>query len=122
MEYTGHETILVVDDEPSLSNLLDDMLSSVGYRLIQANSAEHALHILQSNHVDLLISDIAMPGMDGYELAKAVSRQYPEVKVQLVSGYSEIADDDVLHKKVLYKPFKSNDVLMRVRSLLDESR
>lgn len=122
MEYTGHETILVVDDEPSLSNLLDDMLSSVGYRLIQANSAEHALHILQSNHVDLLISDIAMPGMDGYELAKTVSRQYPEVKVQLVSGYSEIADDDVLHKKVLYKPFKTNDVLMRVRSLLDGVR
>lgn len=119
MDYSGHETILVVDDEPSLSTMLDDLLSGKGYRLIQATSAEHALNILQKNHVDLLISDIAMPGMDGHELAEVVQRLYPAVKVQLVSGYSDIADNSVIHKKILYKPFRSHEILMKVRSLLD---
>ncbi len=114
------ETILVVDDEPALSAMLEDLLSFHGYKFLQANSAEQALKILQSNHVDLVISDITMPGMDGFELYEKVSQLYPSIKIQLVSGYSEKAQtDQVLHKKVLYKPFHSNEILTHIRSLLD---
>lgn len=118
--YSGSETILVVDDEPALSAMLEDLLCFHGYKFLQANSAEQALKILQSNHIDMVISDVTMPGMDGFELSQQIGQQYPDIKVQLVSGYSEKTQtDQVLHKKVLYKPFHSNEILERIRNLLD---
>lgn len=122
MSTSGQETILVVDDEPSLSSMLNALLSEYGYRLLQASSAEQALQLLQTNHVDLIISDIKMPGMDGDELAEQVQNLYPHIKLQLVSGYSDqIESDRVLHKRVLFKPYNTNEMLKRVQDLLAES-
>lgn len=119
-DFSGTETILVVDDEPSLSAMLEDMLLYYGYKFMQAGNAEQALKILQSNHVDLVISDVTMPGMDGFELLEQIKQSHPEIKVQLVSGYNEKTQaDQVLHKKVLYKPFHNDEILSRIRSLLD---
>ena len=121
MEQSVNETILVVDDEPTLSSMLDDVLTHHGYKLLQANSAEQALKILQLNKVDLLISDITMPGMDGFQLMEEVNRLYPDMKVQLVSGYNENIDTgEVLHKRILFKPFNNNELLLRIQSLLNE--
>jgi len=120
-DYSGNETILIVDDELALRQMLYDVLSTRGYRLIQASSGEQALNFLKSNDIDLLISDVAMPEMDGYELADKVRGSYPDVKVQLVSGYSEnVEEDRVLHKRVLYKPFRNVTLLKRVRNILDD--
>ena len=117
---TATETILVVDDEPSLLNMLDSVLSHFGYKLLQAASADQALNVLRLNKVDLVISDITMPGMDGFQLMEQINQQFPDVKVQLVSGYNENIDTDlVLHKKILYKPFNNNEMLTRIRELLD---
>ncbi len=114
------ETILVVDDEPTLSNMLKDILSQQGYRMLEANNGEQALKLLQHNHIDLVISDIRMPGMDGYELVKQIETRFPDTRVQLVSGYSENIDPErVLHKKILFKPFHSEELVERVRALLE---
>ena len=120
MNTSGHETILVVDDEPALSAMLEDALGYYGYKILQANSAEQALNMIRSNHVDLIISDISMPGMDGFELYEQVRREFPQIKFQLVSGYNDNIDKNtVLHKKILYKPFQNNELFQRVRALLD---
>jgi DNA-binding response OmpR family regulator len=119
-KYSGNETILIVDDETALRNMLHETLSNYGYRLLQASSAEHALNFLKSNAIDLLISDVAMPEMDGYQLAHKVNELYPHVKVQLVSGYSDkVEGNKVLHKKILYKPYNTVELLKRIRDILD---
>lgn len=122
---SGSEKILVVDDESSLSELLNAILSAQGYEVSCAESAEAALKVLQDNHFDLLISDVLMPGMDGYQLAKCVSEQYPDIKLQLVSGFSDDLHkrnkDEELHAKLLHKPFDRQQLLHRIRELLDET-
>ncbi len=118
---TEAEVILVVDDEPSLINMLDTVLSHYGYKLLQANSADQALKMMRLNKVDLVISDVSMPGMDGYELMEHIHNEFPEVKVQLVSGYNlNTGKNDVLHKKILYRPFSNNEMLTRIRELLGD--
>jgi len=120
MAATGNETILIVDDEDALCQTLNDMLSEEGYRLLEASSGSRALDILKSTNVDLMISDIKMPGMSGFDLVEKVNELYPQVKIQLVSGYSDQVDENrVLHKKILYKPYSRFDMIERVRNMLN---
>jgi len=118
----NNETILVVDDEPSLLKLSCQILKDHGYRTLLANNADEALAILEENHVDLLLSDIIMPDKDGYVLAEIVGKKYPEIKIQLVSGFNEQPDkrmlESDLYKHQLSKPFSANELLKTVGDLL----
>ncbi|RDH82497.1 MAG: hypothetical protein DIZ80_09430 [endosymbiont of Galathealinum brachiosum] len=120
---TGTETILAVDDEVALLELNEEILQNHGYTVLCATNAEQALEILKSKSVDLLLSDVIMPGMDGYQLAAEVMAIYPGIKIQMVSGFSDEnkikASNEELHKQRLYKPFNSEQLLWRVRDLLD---
>lgn len=124
----GEEAILLVDDEPVLSEMTGEHLKLKGYKVFSAKSADQALSILNKQSIDLMLSDVIMPGMDGYQLAVRVKEIYPDVKIQLLTGYSDgkyldqnnkLLDPD-LHKNIMYKPFEINDLLTRIRSLLDE--
>ena len=120
----GNETILVVDDEPSLRSLLNEMLTSSGYTVVLAGSGEQAIDVLQNHCIDLVLSDVIMPGMNGYKLAEYISEYYPKVKVQLASGYSDnshASEQHELHHNVLNKPFERNKLLSRLRKVLDGS-
>jgi PAS domain S-box-containing protein len=132
----GTETLLVVDDEPGLLSLAQEILSSQGYRVLTANDGEQALKILEESElektlsekegVSLIISDVIMPVMDGYQLAAQVQERYPHIKLQMVSGFADdrhngIADD-ALYQNMLYKPYSSKALLQSVRSLLDASQ
>jgi len=116
------ETILVVDDEPALRNVAAEMLRLAGYRVLMASDGDEALDILGSHSVDLVLSDVIMPYMDGYQLAKRIERLYPEVKVQLASGYSDNrhieAGNVQLHKTLLNKPYSSFELMSRISQLL----
>ncbi|MCK5190329.1 MAG: response regulator, partial [Methylococcales bacterium] len=85
----GDECILVVDDEPALRELANQILTHFGYRVLTASNGETALNILSTTAIDLVLSDVIMPNMDGYQLARLVSKQYPTVKIQLASGFSD---------------------------------
>jgi len=119
----GTETILVVDDEVEITSYSKIQLTDKGYKVLVANSADKALQILAQQPVDLLVSDILMPGMDGYELAKRARQLYPDLKIILMSGYDEHREVDAtvsdLAKNILYKPFDFQNLLQAIRSLLD---
>jgi len=121
---TGSETILVVDDEAALLELTEDILSTYGYTVLRAENAEQALQILENESVDLLLSDVIMPGMDGYQLATKVKMRYPMIKIQMVSGFNDghniNVTNDALHQQQIHKPFNSKKLLIRIRELLDE--
>lgn len=120
---SGKETILIVDDEAGLINLTSEILSKKGYQVICAESGKQALDMLENESIDLLLSDIIMPEMDGYELAAIVQKKYPSTKIQLASGFSDDRKqkvfDDSLQKNLLQKPYHSQTLLKRIRQLLD---
>jgi two-component system cell cycle sensor histidine kinase/response regulator CckA len=122
----GNETILVVDDEQSMVELAYDILTAQGYRVLTANDGEQALSLIEKEAVDLVVTDVIMPRIDGYQLATTIQKNYPQIKIQIVSGFADSRYgnrvDPILHKNILRKPCTSNKLLTRVRSLLDETR
>lgn len=124
-KYSGIETILVVDDELGLRKLAQGLLTHYGYHVLAAANAKEALSLLNKNKIDLMLSDIIMPGMDGYQLADVVAQSYPEIKIQLSSGFSgkeyhDLSDKNkVLHETLLRKPYRKDLLLKRVREILD---
>ncbi len=122
----GTETILVVDDEIALLELASEILTSEGYLAICVNDAKQALLTLETTAVDLLLSDVVMPDIDGYQLARTVEDMYPSVKIQLVSGFNDEKQEhnvnSILKRNLLQKPYRSKVLLDRVRRLLDNER
>ncbi|MEO8906067.1 MAG: response regulator [Polyangiaceae bacterium] len=121
----GSETVMLVEDEPQVRKLIDEVLRSRGYQVLSAKDGLEAIP-LQENYaarIDLLITDVVMPGLGGRELANHVRAARPETKVLFLSGYT---DDAVLRNGVtasgngfLQKPFALEDLLHSVRALLD---
>jgi len=118
------ETILIVDDEDGLRTVTAEYLSSLGYQIITAENGKAALELLKSRQVDLVLSDIVMPEMDGYQLAKRINELYPKIKIQLASGYNDERHQSFatseLREQMLQKPFELERLLTRVRQLLDD--
>lgn len=119
----GKESILLVDDEPALLDLISEILTQQGYHVICAANGAEALQLLKTESIDLLLSDVIMPEMDGYQLATIVQKTYPHIKIQLASGFSdnrhEKVGDDSLHKNLLQKPYSTQTLLKRIRELLE---
>jgi len=123
----GDETILVVEDQPTLRQMIVRMLAAHGYRVLDAADPAAALRLASSRRrrIDLLVTDVVMPQMNGRELAERLCARRPGLKVLFVSGYP---DDDVLRHGVergrmelLSKPFTSDQLAGRVRAVLDGS-
>jgi PAS domain S-box-containing protein len=118
------ERVLVVEDEPDVRMLVVDVLSDLGYVVLDAGDGPSALLHLQANErIDLLVSDVGLPGMNGRELAE-IARQYrPGLKVLFVTGYARNAQvrGDFLAEgmDLLTKPFSIDDLALRVRGLID---
>ncbi len=120
---SGRETIVVADDEPGLLELAKDVLSQQGYRVLCACNADEALVFLRESRVDLLISDVIMPGMNGYQLAALARLEFPATKILIVSGFDETSHvdeaDQELKAGALTKPYSTKVLLSHVRELLN---
>ncbi|MDH5492830.1 MAG: PAS domain-containing protein [Myxococcales bacterium] len=120
----GGGTILLVDDDVALRKLYATLLAREGYRILEAGDGVDALAILDTEEVDLLVSDVIMPHMDGHVLAERVRQDWPKVKIQLTSGSAgrpqpgEVNGD--LYDDLLRKPVAPSAFLMRIRRLLSE--
>jgi two-component system, cell cycle sensor histidine kinase and response regulator CckA len=119
----GTETILVVDDERGVRALLTQILRNRGYTVIPAADAKTALEVLDTQSIDLVISDIVMHGMSGTRLVEEVLARWPAIKLLLVSGYSQgvALQPDSSARKVplLGKPFTPTRLEAIVRDILD---
>jgi CheY-like chemotaxis protein/two-component sensor histidine kinase len=116
---TGSGTVLLVDDEDLVRASTADMLSDLGYRVVEAQSADDALRKLdQEIQVDLLITDHLMPGMTGADLARAVARKWSGLPVLLISGYAE-AEGIAPELKRLTKPFRQSDLAAALATLTE---
>jgi DNA-binding NtrC family response regulator len=111
-------TILVVDDEEMLRSLLRKILEKEGYRILPAASAGEALEILSKEDVDLLITDVKMPEMNGFDLLKIVKKKYPGMGAIVMTAYGDaytVRDALLLGAdEYITKPFKSFEIVMVV--------
>ena len=119
------ETVLVVDDEPTVRMLVADVLFDLGYSAIECEDGPSGLKVLQgSGRVDLLITDVGLPGgMNGRQVADAARVLRPNLKVLFITGYAENAVIGNGHldpgMAVLTKPFNMDDLASRIRSLIE---
>jgi CheY-like chemotaxis protein len=124
---SGHETVLLVEDESAVLRLSKIVLERFGYTVLTAGTPSEAIHLFQTHggRVHLLVTDVVMPEMNGRELAARLRETHPELKTLFVSGYSAsaLAPRGVLDEGVhfLQKPFSLEDLASSVREALDAS-
>ncbi|RUV32721.1 MAG: response regulator [Mesorhizobium sp.] len=119
----GRPVVAVVDDDPRLLESLEDLLESAGYAARSFSSAP-ALLISGLSGLDVLITDIGMPGMDGFELRGLVEKERPELPVFLITGRHEIADQDRAQgvSGCFRKPFDAQVLLGAIGDALRKSK
>ncbi len=120
----GSETILLVDDEEGVRKLCSAVLESNGYNVLEASDAQSALAAYDKNghKVDLLLTDVVMRQMNGFELGRALAERTPHLKILYMSGYRDQADGGNPHQvpvTFLNKPFTPDALLAKIREVLD---
>jgi PAS domain S-box-containing protein len=121
----GKETILLVEDEDMVRELAVRILEDKGYKVLESSRGEKALELSKKlkKPIDLMITDIVMPGIGGKKLAQRIKESRPELKVLYISGYTDeiISQHDVLDENTqfLQKPFLPQTFLSKIRELLD---
>jgi signal transduction histidine kinase/DNA-binding response OmpR family regulator len=117
------ETVLIVEDDPAVRALVSEVLGELGYGFVQAGDADSALPIIESSQrIDLLISDVGLPGMNGRQLAEIARQLRPELKVLFITGYAEHAavragflDPGM---QMITKPFAFDHLTAKVREMI----
>jgi CheY-like chemotaxis protein len=116
-------TVLVVDDEPLICSLASASLRDAGYRTLEAHNARQAVDLLEKGeHVDVVFSDVQMPGMDGFELQRWLRQHRPQVKVLLASGVENVkAASGYMGppRWLLFKPYNGVDLEQRIREMIE---
>jgi two-component system cell cycle sensor histidine kinase/response regulator CckA len=122
----GSQTILIVEDEDEVRRLATLILRKQGYNVLEASNGGEALLICERHKspIDLLLTDVVMPGMSGREVAKRLARLHQVMKVLYMSGYTDnaVAHHGILEKGIAYiqKPFTVRDLAAKVREVLDK--
>jgi DNA-binding response OmpR family regulator len=118
--------VLLVEDEPLLSQLMVEFLSSLDYQVFAASDCDSVLdHLASQNHFDLLITDVLLPGdQDGYQVVSEVRRHYDQIGVVFMSGYlqDELAPDPENASSFIHKPFQLSELAQVMRRELARSR
>ncbi|MBV9564421.1 MAG: response regulator [Bradyrhizobium sp.] len=118
------ESVLVVDDDPDVRQIMVGVLSDLGYQVEEAADGRSALRLLENHQPDLMVLDFAMPGTNGAEVAAAARRYNEHLRILFVSGYSDTAalEQAVGRAALLHKPFRPAEFAAAVRSSLDTPR
>jgi DNA-binding response OmpR family regulator len=121
-------SILVVDDEENVRNCLRQILEAAGFRALTARDGIEALDVFESQPVDLVLSDIAMPRMNGYQLHERMVGDPQTVAIPLIFVTARALDSDIRYGKELgvddyvTKPFRHEDLMATVRGRLRRAR
>jgi signal transduction histidine kinase len=120
---SGSAKILFVDDDLLIAGSTVDLLEDLGHQVVEAHSAKEALRLLEGGlAADLLITDHAMPGMTGIELAREVRRQYPRLPILLATGFAELEGSEVVDVARLAKPYTQAQLAEEIAHLLPVGR
>jgi CheY-like chemotaxis protein len=114
-------TVLIVDDEPQILRLVEKMLRPRNVHILLAPRPSDALQICENQTIDLLISDMRMPEMDGVTLAERVLKLHPTASVLLISGHYREAPVTAKQIRFLPKPFFPSDLIRQLQELLPEA-
>ena len=126
--FKGYETILIVDDNTAICQLIEETLKPLGYNCLQASSGKDALKLFHNykRTIHLLLTDVVMPEMSGKELAEKLKQERPEIKVIFMSGYTGeiIAKHGILEEGIHYisKPIAPDILTKKIRSVLNTSK
>ena len=107
--------ILLVDDDENVRETSADMLKELGYQVHQAENGQQALELLDQVDFDVMVTDIRMPGMSGFELCDLASTRHQDLKIILMSGYFQ---SQTLTRRFLQKPFRTHDLDQAIRAEL----
>ncbi len=127
----NHETILVVEDDESMREVLQDVLESVGYKVLCAANGRRALHIYaqQAQEIKLVMTDMVMPEMSGEDIYHILRKEPNAPKILLVTGYQQQDTDEILKADIsngkalwLQKPFQASTLLQAIETLLSQTR
>jgi PAS domain S-box-containing protein len=121
----GLETVLAVEDNPGLRSLVVKQLGQLGYRCVEAEDGPSALKVLENEKIDLLFTDVVMPGgMSGYDLGRSALLRWPNIKVLLTSGFPEERFNGKRrpprNMRLLIKPYRKDDLARVIREVLGE--
>jgi two-component system, NtrC family, response regulator len=120
------QTILIVDDEKNYLLVLEDLLSDEGYQVITSDNARQALEIFRSHDLDLVITDMKMPGMDGMALLEQIHTQNPDLPVVMMTAFGSVEKAVEGMKKgafdYILKPFKNEELILTIRKAIDHYR
>ncbi len=124
--HPGHERILLVEDDQYVRELVGTILKKYGYKVIEASNGKEAINLLDNykKEIDLLLTDVIMPAMNGKELFETLTKKYKNLKVIFMSGYSGniVAHHGILKDGCLFiqKPFTTVDLLTKIQEVLDK--
>lgn len=123
----AHATLLFVDDEANILSSLRRLFRPLGYRIFTAGSGAQGLEIMEREAIDLVVSDMRMPEMNGAQFLEQVNKRWPETVRMLLTGYAEIgATIDAINKGHIYryisKPWEDNDIVLAVRHALRQKQ
>ena len=118
--WKGEETVLVVDDDDDVRDMIVQMVESIGYKVYSRDNAVEGLLFLQRHpEVEILLTDVAMPGAyNGLQFADRAIKAKPDLRVVITTGYAEKFDKELMdmgdHASVLLKPFTKDDLAAKV--------
>ncbi len=116
--------ILLAEDEEAMRTYLARALQNAGYDVVAVDRGTEALPMLESQHFDLLLSDIVMPELDGIELAQRCAEISPDTKVMFITGFAAVtlkASREAPQAKILSKPFHLKDLVLEVQRVFGQS-
>ncbi|HKW54374.1 MAG TPA: response regulator [Stellaceae bacterium] len=113
-------TIVLAEDDSAVRGIVVEVLVARGFRVMAAADGHEALRLLAAHHVDLLIADIIMPGLDGVQLARKAKQMRPGIKVLFTTGYAQRAAerDAMRYGRLLFKPVRHPELTREVEMLL----
>jgi two-component system cell cycle sensor histidine kinase/response regulator CckA len=124
---SGTETVLLIEDDVAVRDRVRRLLEGSGYRVLEAPDGEHALDLVarEGEPIDLLVTDVGLPGMDGLSVAHRLKEMSPNVRALIISGYSKerILQRWILDGQadILSKPFTQEELLSLTRAMLDHA-
>jgi CheY-like chemotaxis protein len=119
--HSDAETILVVDDDACIRNMLKDLLGYKGYNVITANDGEEAVEAYKVNmhNICLVLMDIVMPRIDGVKASAMIMEQNSDALILFMSGYVPDAGSGINNRRLIMKPFSVTKVIKTIRDTLD---